>query len=146
MLKTQLFYEIDNKDEAINLISENCNFVNKLYWQFFIVDDSDIVFNAKYVEDKLYLYCREIKRTFFNPLIIVEFFDSNINVKIKYNKINLMTIMLIGILFFCIGTIGAFCNALIISYLPLILFIGVILLSFCIYSKKIEKIFNEIYM
>lgn len=145
LFNKKLVFPIENKETGIRLISEKCNFVNVLIGIYFICDYSKATFDAKYRSEQLLLYYRDIRMVFFNPLIILTFFDNYVEVKIKYNKINTVVLCLLELLFLIFGIIGTVNSGNIIFSLPFILFSLFIIISFNISSKIIIKELKKIY-
>lgn len=146
LLKRKYVFQTENKFESEKILRSKCKFVNRLIGiYFFIYDNDKWLFDAKYIDEKMYMYYRDNRRTFFNPLIIVEFSEKNICIKIKYNVINFITIIGFSLLFFLVGIIGWTNGYSLLGYLPLISFWIIVILSFNIYSKKILKVFSSMF-
>lgn len=146
LLKRKYVFQTENKFESEKILRSKCKFVNRLIGiYFFIYDNDKWLFDAKYIDEKMYMYYRDNRRTFFNPLIIVEFSEKNICIKIKYNVINFITIIGFSLLFSCVGIIGWTNGYSLLGYLPLISFWIIVILSFNIYSKKILKVFSSMF-
>lgn len=146
LLKRKYVFQTENKFESEKILRSKCKFVNRLIGiYFFIYDNDKWLFDAKYIDEKMYMYYRDNRRTFFNPLIIVEFSEKNICIKIKYNVINFITIIGFSLLFFFVGIIGWTNGYSLLGYLPLISFWIIVILSFNIYSKKILKVFSSMF-
>lgn len=144
LIEKNYVIKIENKDEAEEIINGKCNFVNKLIGVYFFDTDKDFLFDAEYADNKLYLYCRNIRRTFFNPLIIVEFSRKYLTVTIKYNLAASLTIIILSLLLLIAGIFGLYCGFIVIGFLPLIFFWFLIFISFTINSNKIIKEFDKL--
>lgn len=144
LIEKNYVIKIEDKELSKKRICEKCKFVDKLVGIYFFDDDSTAEFDAKIDGNKMYLYCRSIRRTFFNPLIIIEFSRKYLSVKIRYNMVNSITILLLTVIFMLTGIVGMFGGYVVLFYLPLIVFWCLIAVSFCIFTKKIIKNINSI--
>lgn len=84
------------------------------------------------------MYYKGIRRTCFNPLIIIDFLQNGVSVEIKYNKFQKAFIGLLSFIFTIFGIIGILQNV-IIAILPLFIFWIILVFTFYFFTNAIEK-------
>lgn len=144
LIEKNFVIEIDSEDSAKEKIEKECNFVTKLIGIYFVWDSKKPQFDAKYVDNKLYLYFRENMRAFLNPVIIIEFSKKYINVLVRYNKVNSVTVSVISLILIVMGFAMLFFENFVWGFLPLAAFWIIVFISFTFSCKKIEKRMKEI--
>lgn len=142
LLEKSIIFNTANTEHCRELIESKCTFKKNLFGIYFYDDDSGTIFEGKYKDNELCLYYKGIKRNFFNPMITINYFDNKFKVKISYNNLNKIAVFVFTLIFLILGIPGI--GNQILSFLPLIVFWILLLISFEFYSRKIINVFNEL--
>lgn len=143
LLEKRIIFNTTDVESYRKLIEAKCSFKEILFGIYFFRDNSDTMFDGKYRDGELHLYYKGIKRNVFNPIIIINYFDNNFEIKIKYNTPNKVAIFIVTLIFLFFGIIGV--SKSLLSFLPLIVFWILILVSFEWCSRKIISVFNRLH-
>ena len=135
--------KINDKDNAVKVITDKCDFVNSLKGVYFKRNSENILFDAVSDGEKLKLYCRNT-RTLFKPVVVIDFSRKYITLKIQYSMTLSVLIVLLSLLLLSAGIVSIHYGYTVSFFLPLMVFWLWIFVSFSVNSGKIIKEFDEL--